>query len=195
MDTSSGAPVDTPVMSEDALPGETSKPIPASDVKTYTVVENDDIFKIAEKNKVDPEIVLWTNNLSLDDTLTVGQVLKLPSVTGVIHTLAKNETISDVAKKYDISTAKILEANSISDPTRVREGRRLLVPGATPIIEKTEQAPVAQKAQPAPPAKTSASSAAPVPVPPAKSTTAVAAKINADGLKDRYDVNFTGLGR
>ncbi len=192
MDTNSGNSVETPKMSEDVDPAEKEEPVPVSDVKTYTVVENDDIFKIAEKNKVDPEIVLWTNNITLDGTLTVGQVLKLPSVTGVIHTLARNETISDVSKKYGISAAKILEANSISDPTKVREGRRLLVPGATPIIEKTVEAPVAQKtATPSKPTKT----ATPAKQAEAAKPISASTQVNANGLKDRYEVNFTGLGR
>lgn len=183
---------------------QTSTPTPtAESVKTYTVAENDDVIKISKKYNIAPEVILWSNNLSMGDTLKVGQILKIPPVSGVVHVLEWNETISDLAAQYDISTSKILEVNNISDATKIRDGSKIMIPGAirqeeTPVQTPSDTADTAVKkpqmvtseAKPAAKVVPKAVSSDDAPKPQKKVT------VDPDtGLKSKYSVKFTGEGR
>lgn len=173
--------------------------IPQSDIRTYTVVEYDDIIKISKKYDISAEVILWSNNLSMNDTLKVGQVLKIPAKSGIVHILRKGETISDLSKKYNVSIAEILEYNNISDATKIKDGTKLMIPGA--IVKEIIPPPVPAKKTETP--KTTTKNTKPIEVVPSttpsktptvveKAATAVASN---NGLKDRYEIKFTGLGR
>lgn len=58
-------------------------------LQIYTVQENDNIIKIAKKYDIDAEVILWKNNVDMDDMLEVGQKLIIPDESGVIHTIAQ----------------------------------------------------------------------------------------------------------
>lgn len=205
LDTISGSHIAEPPPVEDAKPSD--EPIPASTMRMYTVVEHDDIMKIAKNYQIDYEVILWMNDISLSDNLKEGQQLRIPSISGVIHTLRRGETVSDIAKTYNVPSSEILAANSITDPTRIRDGRKLLVPGATRPTPPPPPTPT-QKPAPAPAPKPT-TSATPVASTPAADTENYAAEIPieytpseaiasaaaAANLKERYVVNYTGNGR
>lgn len=189
--------------SEDADAAGPAQPIPESNVKTYTVVEYDDIIKIGKKYNIAPEVILWSNNLSMNDTLTVGQTLKIPPVSGVVHVLKSRETVSDLAKMYGVSTQEILEFNNIADATKIRDGAKLMIPGGVrpeppkPVEKAPEKKTETKKETPA----TTKPAAEPAKQPAAKKADPTPAiekaetAVNANGLKDRYQIKFTGLGR
>ena len=195
LDTISGS------SSEDVSPvasGATA-PIPESNIKTYTVVENDDIIKIAKKYDTDPDVVLWANSLSMSDTLKVGQTLVIPPVSGLIHTIGRGETISVIAQQYNISSDAIMSANNIADATKVRDGRKILIPGAVRPVAVATPAPPAATRTPAtqkPQTSTPAEAEKPVVIA-AKEESApvVTTTAAANGLKSSYKVEYTGLGR
>lgn len=198
-----------PLPSEDAEVKQ-SAPVPESNIKTYTVVEYDDIIKIAKKYDLDPEVILWSNNLSMNDTLKVGQVLKIPPVQGIVHVLKPGETVSDIAAKYKVSADAILSTNNIADARKIPDGAKLMIPGAkkpveTPVVTKQTEKVVTQKTETKAAAKTTTTSektaekTATVAKTTEKVETPAVAKtttVNAStGLKDRYEIKFTGLGR
>lgn len=118
---------------------DTKMPVPESNVRLYTVVEHDDIIKISKKYNIAADVILWSNGLTMNDTLVEGQQLKIPPVSGVVHTLRPGETVSDIAKKYNVSVGDILSANNISDARKIQDGTRLMIPGAViaePVVEK-----------------------------------------------------------
>lgn len=181
-------------------------PVPESNVRMYTVVEHDDIYKIANKVGVAAEIILWSNNLTTNDTLVEGQQLKVPPISGIVHTLKSYETVSDIAKKYNVSADAILEANNISDARKIKDGTQLMIPGAKrpePVVEKKTETKKETTKTDSSTQKTTTKTVTPAEKPVAKPAVkpvsipaAISGKINAStGLKDRYAINFTGLGR
>lgn len=190
-------------------------PVPQSNVKTYTVVEYDDVIKIGKKFNMEPEVILWSNNLSMSDTLRVGQVLKIPPVSGLVHILQPRETVSDLARIYNVSSREILEFNNIADATKIRDGAKLMIPGAVrpPVVEEKSELAVPKKSEkPVEKPKntekktekkadkkaekdnqkaTKKSEESKVEAPEKKPES----KPLPNGLKDRYSIKFTGMGR
>lgn len=186
--------------------------VPESNVRTYTVVEHDDIIKISKQYNIDPEVILWMNNIDMNGTLIEGQELTIPSVSGVIHTMKKGETLSEIAARYQVRVADIVSANNIADVTKIRDGRKLMVPGAVrpeppkpaaPAAQQTPKPTTTARATTQAPAPVAVAASAPAPADdawlesttPAEPQAAVMSQAAAHGLKESYTIKYTGNGR
>ncbi len=72
------------------------------EVVRYTVQPGDNVSSIAERFEVSPDSILWANSKLEDnpDMLSVGQVLNIPPLSGVLHTVQSGETLRSIAEKY-----------------------------------------------------------------------------------------------
>ena len=109
-----------------------SKPTPSTknSVKKQTVKALESVQSISNKYGVSTDAILWANDLTLDDELKIGQVLKIPPVSGVVHTVVSGDTISGIAAKYKIDSADIVSVNMLRDAASIRIGMDLMIPGA-----------------------------------------------------------------
>ncbi len=80
---------------------------PRDQVIDYSVEEGDTLSTIANKFGISTDSVRWSNTLNRD-MLQVGQVLKIPPVTGVVHKVREGETIYSIAKRYGTEAQKIV---------------------------------------------------------------------------------------
>ncbi len=81
---------------------------PRDKVITYSVEKGDTISTVARKFGISEDTVRWANNLS-DDSLSIGDELKILPVTGIAHKVESGETIYSIAKKYDTDPQKIVD--------------------------------------------------------------------------------------
>jgi murein DD-endopeptidase MepM/ murein hydrolase activator NlpD len=110
------------------------------DLTTYTVVQGDNLFGIAEKYGLEPESVLFFNIVQLDDNpskLEIGMVLNIPPVDGVPHTYKSGESLIAIAEQYETTPASIVDwpSNNL-DPyetnlenPNIPDGTVLVIPG------------------------------------------------------------------
>lgn len=80
---------------------------PRTDIETYTVVQGDTLFGLAERYGIKAESLLWFNFDTLQDNpnfLEPGQVLNIPPVDGVLHIYETGETLASLADFYSYST-------------------------------------------------------------------------------------------
>lgn len=82
------------------------------EVIQYTVQPGDNVSNIASKFEVSADSILWANAKLEDnpDMLSVGQVLNIPPVSGVLHKVQKGETVRSIAEKYK---SKKFDANAL----------------------------------------------------------------------------------
>lgn len=153
------------------------------------------IASISDKYGVSTDAVLWANDISMDDELKIGQILKIPPISGVIHKVVSGDTISQIARKYSVSGKDIVSVNTLRDSASIRIGMELMIPGA---IKKTTVAVVAPDKSTKPSAKANVTQVATKvkDSSDAKITTKGTATISSKtGLKDRYLVKYTGKSR
>jgi murein DD-endopeptidase MepM/ murein hydrolase activator NlpD len=115
-------------------------------IETYTVVQGDSLFALAERYGVRAESLLWFNFNTLRDNpnfLEPGQVLNIPPVDGVLHTYRTGETLASIADFYSYSTdttaQEILEwpGNNLdpyeTDPNNpnIPDGSQIVVPNGS----------------------------------------------------------------
>ncbi len=112
---------------------------PRDKVIAYTVEGGDTLSTIAQKFGVSMDTIRWANNLT-SDSLTVGDELKIPPVTGIVHKVAKGDTVYSIAKVYDTNPQAIVDFpfNEFANPQTFSlvEGQMLIVPDGIKPAEK-----------------------------------------------------------
>ncbi|MEK7194822.1 MAG: M23 family metallopeptidase [Patescibacteria group bacterium] len=101
---------------------------PRSGVLEYTVQAGDLMSFIASDYGVSVNSILWANGLKNADSISPGQVLKIPPVTGVVHIVKKGDTIATIAKKYAGSEERIVEFNVLPKDGKLEVGDEIIVP-------------------------------------------------------------------
>ena len=106
---------------------------------TYTVQKGDTVSTIAQKFGISADTVRWANDLT-DDSLNIGDTLKILPVTGISYKVQKGDTVYSIAKKFDTESQKIVDFpfNDFANPETFSlvEGQMLLVPDG---IKPSEQ--------------------------------------------------------
>ena len=99
-------------------------------VKRYKVKSGDTLVTIAREFDVSMMTLWWANKLKSKDDLHIGQVLRIPPVSGLVVTVKDTDTLESLAKRAPRSTpTRIVELNGLDDPTLV-VGQVLVLPGA-----------------------------------------------------------------
>lgn len=115
----------------------------------YEVQPGDTVSSIAARYGLQPESIVWNNvEISDEDFLAEGQLLRIPATDGVIHEVRLGDTLSDIAARYDVDLAAIttFTSNGIAVADDVHERQLVFVPGGTiappPPPEPLEEEPV-----------------------------------------------------
>lgn len=113
-------------------------PSPLLPETTYTVKKGDSLYSIANKYNTTVEELKRINNLT-SNTLSIGQVLKLPSdkpnkieqeKNTITYTVQKGDSLYSIARKYSTTIDKIKELNNLTT-NLLSIGQELLIPTDT----------------------------------------------------------------
>ena len=98
-------------------------------LRHYNVRSGDTLTTIASRFGVSMMTLWWANNLTMKDTLKVGESLVVPPVNGLIVTVKDGDTLDALAATYKVDSTAILDLNGLTDPNLV-VGQVLVLPGA-----------------------------------------------------------------
>jgi murein DD-endopeptidase MepM/ murein hydrolase activator NlpD len=105
----------------------------------YQVQPGDTVNTIAQRSGIDPKYILWNNIdiISNEHVLTVGDILQIPAVEGILHAVRIGDTLSGIASLYEAKVADVIAfpGNGLEHPGDLREGSIILVPGGK-IVER-----------------------------------------------------------
>lgn len=110
-----------------------------ADIFTYTVKPGDTIASLADKFGITSESILWSNNLN-SQTLTPGQKLTIPPITGIVYTAKAGDTIASIAGKYGVSEAELAAYND-AEQSPIEPGEQILIPNGQ-VATSAPAAPV-----------------------------------------------------
>lgn len=114
------------------------------EVTIHVVREGETISSIAQTYDLNPNTVLWENNLGPKEKLKPGQELRILPVDGVRHKVARGETIYTIAKKYGLEDEAEAQAiinypfNEFKnyETFELAVGQTLMVPGGVKPAEQ-----------------------------------------------------------
>jgi murein DD-endopeptidase MepM/ murein hydrolase activator NlpD len=98
-------------------------------VRRYRVRAGDTLVGIASRFDVQMMTIWWANRLSSKNDLKVGQVLRIPTVDGLVVTVREGDTLDSIARTNHVKADAIYELNGLTDRTLVM-GQTLILPGA-----------------------------------------------------------------
>lgn len=108
----------------------------ARGVITYTVAEGESLETIAAKRGLSTDQIRWSNGMKTVD-ISPGQVLSLPSVSGIVYTLKEGDTAADLASRYGANEQEIISFNDLEQGLVV--GKKIVLPGGVlPDVERPE---------------------------------------------------------
>lgn len=111
-----------------------SKELPNTEV-TYEVIKGDTLYSIANKFKVSVDNLKVINNLK-NNTLSIGQILKIPNSTipndnsKITYTVKSGDTLYSIANTYNTSVNEIKRINNLNSNT-LSIGETLILPNTT----------------------------------------------------------------
>jgi len=112
---------------------------PRSEIVNYQVQSGDTLASISNKFDVTVDTVKWANDLK-SDTITTGDTLEIPPVSGIVHKVQSGDTVYSIAEKYNTSSQNIVNFpfNEFADldTFALVPGQTLFVPDGTPASEK-----------------------------------------------------------
>lgn len=115
------------------------------EIQEYTVIAGDTIASIAKSFDINPDTVLWANDLTKNSPIKVGQTLVILPTNGLLHIVKSGDTITDVAKKYKTKAEDVVAYNSLSNEGDIFIGDILIIPGGAmpqkvvPLISNSTQ--------------------------------------------------------
>ena len=93
-----------------------------------TVTKGDTLYSISRRYDVPLRDLITTNNLTPPYTLSIGQVIRIPSAK--YHIVAKGDTLYSISKAYGVDLTTLSRVNHIEPPYTLAIGQRLDLPGA-----------------------------------------------------------------
>lgn len=100
-----------------------NKPVPP--FVTHIVKKGDTLASVALMHDSSIERIALMNNITDPDSITEGQVLKIPVLCGNEYTVQKGDTLYSIAKRNGTTPEELAEINSITDPDRITAGQAL----------------------------------------------------------------------
>ena len=89
----------------------------------YTVREGDSLYSIARRFGLTMRIIEAANSAG---NMRVGDVLRIPKVTGVRYCMRPGESLSDIARRFNVDAARLCALNALA-PDDIRAGMMLIV--------------------------------------------------------------------
>lgn len=121
---------------------------PRDKVVLYKVSNGDTVSSIAKKFGISTDTIIWQNNLSSANDISIGQELEILPVTGMLHMVSAGETIYSISTKYGLASAQPIvdfPFNTFRDDETfaLNIGDQIVIPGGIKPEEKPiYQAPV-----------------------------------------------------
>jgi murein DD-endopeptidase MepM/ murein hydrolase activator NlpD len=110
---------------------------PRDQVLNYAVQKGDTLSSLSVKFGVSIDTIQWANDIN-GDSLSIGDNLKIPPVSGIVHKVREGESVYSIAKKYKTDAQKIVNFpfNDFSDidTFALNIGQTLIVPDG--VIEQ-----------------------------------------------------------
>jgi len=77
----------------------------------YKVSKGDTLYKIANDNNIDPELLAQLNGINKSDYIYPNQTLLIPKAGSILYFTAAGDTLSEIAKGLNISIDKLVSQN------------------------------------------------------------------------------------
>ena len=109
---------------------------------THKVTKGDTLWSITKQYNISLESILAFNNIKDKDTLSIGQIIKipqgnLPAADYIMHIVKKGDTLWSIAQKYNLTVDIILATNNIANSELISIGQEIKIPSHKDTVAET----------------------------------------------------------
>ncbi len=109
------------------------------DIQKHIAVAGDTATSLAAKFSVTADSIMWSNDLP-GDVITVGQILFVPPVNGIVHVVKAGDTPESLAERYRANKDRIIVYND-AEVAGLTVGTRIIVPDGQIVRPVVQVAP------------------------------------------------------
>lgn len=97
----------------------------------HPLAEGETLGAVAARYGVSLGALVWSNGLDRGDALMVGQLLRVPRVSGLPHVVAEGETLEAIAERFGVGPEAIatFAPNRVGPDLGLEPGLELFIPG------------------------------------------------------------------
>lgn len=77
----------------------------------YIVNKGDNLYKIAQNNNIDADLLAQLNGINKTDYIYPNQTLLIPKAGSILYITAVGDTLSEIAKGFNVSVDKLISQN------------------------------------------------------------------------------------
>lgn len=77
----------------------------------YTVKKGDSLYKIANQNNIDADLLAQLNGINKTDYIYPNQTLLVPKAGSILYITAVGDTLAEIAKGLNVSVEKLVSQN------------------------------------------------------------------------------------
>ena len=77
----------------------------------YIVKKGDSLYKIANQNNIDADLLAQLNGINKTDYIYPNQTLLVPKAGSILYITAVGDTLSEIAKGLNVSVEKLISQN------------------------------------------------------------------------------------
>lgn len=78
----------------------------------YKVMKGDTLYKIAENNKIDSNLLAMLNGINEKDYIYPNQVLLIPKAGSSLYITATGDTLNEIARGFKVSPEDLIKQNN-----------------------------------------------------------------------------------
>ncbi|MEI7539675.1 MAG: CHAP domain-containing protein [Candidatus Saccharibacteria bacterium] len=98
-------------------------------ISNYTAKAGDTVDTLSAQFGISKDTIKWANNLT-SDTVSVGTILRILPVNGVLYTVKSSDTIDSIATKYGVDKTRLVLYNDL-DVSGLTPNTSIILPNAT----------------------------------------------------------------
>ena len=111
---------------------------------THKVIKGDTLWSISKQYNISLELILAFNNIKNKDSLSIGQIVKIPqdnlsAADYALHIVKKGETLWTIARQYNLTMDSILTTNNITNPELIYIGQQIKIPSYKNVTATPEK--------------------------------------------------------
>jgi murein DD-endopeptidase MepM/ murein hydrolase activator NlpD len=95
----------------------------------YVIQPGEILSQVAAQFNITIDTIYSFNDIKSAKAVKIGQVLKIPNMSGIMYTVHSGDSVKSIAQKNEISADKIIEVNGLMTEN-LSDGERLFLPDA-----------------------------------------------------------------
>ena len=105
----------------------------------HKVQQGQTIWQLSKNYQVEPAAIATSNEIKSSSVLPAGEVVKIPSVNGIVHEIKPGDTVEKLSESYGVPSSQVQQSAGVVNAGTLRVGESVTIPGNVNELLKARQ--------------------------------------------------------